>query len=269
MYVWGRGALSRLGCGTQWDQPQPVRIPQFARVPASEQVYAVYAGRTVTACVDNASRLWIAGTFRTQGDGSAGQSFIIYKPLPELAEYDVEQVALGADTIQCTARPTYDGAAEAGAPLQVLGWGEGALHAELGYPATTPALPDVIPVLTSLRPVRIASGRHTSYWIVEPDPSYADLPRFPDYVASSSVCLVCQRGGDEDDATLLECGRCENPYHLACLTPPLEAVPPGEWLCESCRAHDTGGEAADDAPAKTTQAKSGAGAQRGRKRRRA
>ena len=30
--------------------------------------------------------------------------------------------------------------------------------------------------------------------------------------------------------------QCENPYHLHCLTPPLSAVPEGEWFCLKCAA---------------------------------
>lgn len=28
--------------------------------------------------------------------------------------------------------------------------------------------------------------------------------------------------------------QCDNPYHLACLDPPLDAVPDGEWFCPDC-----------------------------------
>ena len=28
--------------------------------------------------------------------------------------------------------------------------------------------------------------------------------------------------------------QCDNPYHLACLDPPLDAVPEGEWFCPDC-----------------------------------
>lgn len=46
--------------------------------------------------------------------------------------------------------------------------------------------------------------------------------------------MVCRQSNEDDDATLLECDRCENPYHLSCLSPPLDAVPQGEWFCEAC-----------------------------------
>ena len=28
--------------------------------------------------------------------------------------------------------------------------------------------------------------------------------------------------------------QCDDPYHLSCLTPPLSAVPDGEWFCPRC-----------------------------------
>jgi hypothetical protein len=30
--------------------------------------------------------------------------------------------------------------------------------------------------------------------------------------------------------------QCDYPYHLGCLDPPLDAVPPGEWFCPDCRS---------------------------------
>lgn len=31
--------------------------------------------------------------------------------------------------------------------------------------------------------------------------------------------------------------QCDNPYHLKCLDPPLDAVPEGEWFCLECEAN--------------------------------
>lgn len=30
--------------------------------------------------------------------------------------------------------------------------------------------------------------------------------------------------------------QCDAPYHLSCLTPPLESIPEGEWFCPDCEA---------------------------------
>jgi len=32
----------------------------------------------------------------------------------------------------------------------------------------------------------------------------------------------------------LECEKCDSPYHLKCLNPPLTEVPEGEWFCPKC-----------------------------------
>ena len=42
-------------------------------------------------------------------------------------------------------------------------------------------------------------------------------------------CVVCGKGGE-----LLCCDGCNVPYHLECLTPPLEEVPEGDWYCPRC-----------------------------------
>ena len=233
MYVWGHASLARLGCGTQSDQPFPVRIPQFVRKNKQDRIRDVVAGTTYTMCVDNQERLWMAGTWRLKDDGGPDQSFLIYKPLAELADYDVHEMAAGADTMQCLVKPTGE---HGNTRMQAWGWGEGAWHAELGSRGgTTAPVPTLLNILEPLRVVSVASGRYTSYWLVQPDSVYAELPRYPATIESSSVCMVCRRSGDDDDATLLECDRCENPYHLSCLTPPLAAVPEGEWLCVECR----------------------------------
>ncbi|CAH7665886.1 ARID DNA-binding domain-containing protein, partial [Phakopsora pachyrhizi] len=46
------------------------------------------------------------------------------------------------------------------------------------------------------------------------------------------VCEVC--GTDEDDSNILLCDYCDKGFHLQCLTPPLEAVPDGNWYCDAC-----------------------------------
>jgi len=240
VYVWGHGRGARLGCGTQQDQYEPVRIAQFTR--KQDRIRRVCAGRAVTACVDQHARLWVAGTWRLCGDGGLGQAFLIYKPLVE--DYEVAKAACGADTMQSLATPTVNGHAVAGAAQRVLAWGEGAVNGELpgGVP---PALPEENAALAPMSIVDVASARHTTFWLARPVGAYSELARFPETIASSSVCLVCEHETPDDGATLLECDRCENPYHLGCLTPALPSVPDGEWLCDTCRAEDPHQEAVD------------------------
>ncbi len=42
-------------------------------------------------------------------------------------------------------------------------------------------------------------------------------------------CCVC--GLDNNHETLLLCDICDGPYHLACLHPPMDSVPEGDWIC--------------------------------------
>lgn len=35
---------------------------------------------------------------------------------------------------------------------------------------------------------------------------------------------------------MLECSTCLRGFHLRCLSPPLRAVPEGDWLCTECNA---------------------------------
>ncbi|KAK7444275.1 hypothetical protein VKT23_015285 [Stygiomarasmius scandens] len=45
--------------------------------------------------------------------------------------------------------------------------------------------------------------------------------------------MVCGRDNGEDDSPL-ECDKCDSPYHLGSLKPPLKSLPDGEWFCPRC-----------------------------------
>eukprot|EP00116_Pleurobrachia_bachei_P001751 sb/3462013/ len=55
-------------------------------------------------------------------------------------------------------------------------------------------------------------------------------------VYENLFCRVCNKG-DRDDAMLL-CDECDEPYHIFCLSPPLERIPNGEWRCPICLAKE-------------------------------
>ncbi|GLC33906.1 hypothetical protein PLESTF_000189600 [Pleodorina starrii] len=46
------------------------------------------------------------------------------------------------------------------------------------------------------------------------------------------ACEVCE--SPEDEARMLLCDACGTGWHLQCLSPPLSAVPPGQWVCPEC-----------------------------------
>ncbi|TVU07513.1 hypothetical protein EJB05_40869, partial [Eragrostis curvula] len=50
------------------------------------------------------------------------------------------------------------------------------------------------------------------------------------------VCEQCNSGLHGD--VMLLCDRCDKGWHLYCLSPPLERVPPGNWYCSDCMNSD-------------------------------
>ena len=48
-------------------------------------------------------------------------------------------------------------------------------------------------------------------------------------------CTVCENcGRNVDESKLLLCDVCDTSYHIYCLTPALDRVPPGGWRCSAC-----------------------------------
>uniref|UniRef100_A0A3B3XMR5 PHD-type domain-containing protein n=1 Tax=Poecilia mexicana TaxID=48701 RepID=A0A3B3XMR5_9TELE len=46
------------------------------------------------------------------------------------------------------------------------------------------------------------------------------------------ICEECGRSGCRD--RLLVCRLCDSGYHMDCLTPPLDTLPEGDWMCPEC-----------------------------------
>jgi len=59
------------------------------------------------------------------------------------------------------------------------------------------------------------------------------MPRHPEEIDAPPLCIRCNKDNGEDDSPL-ECDKCDAPCHLGCLSPPLDAVPDGEWFCPDC-----------------------------------
>lgn len=51
------------------------------------------------------------------------------------------------------------------------------------------------------------------------------------------LCEICSAGHCEDKIIL--CDRCDKGFHLFCLSPPLDDVPDGEWICPHCIQRDS------------------------------
>lgn len=50
------------------------------------------------------------------------------------------------------------------------------------------------------------------------------------------LCEICAAGHCEDKIIL--CDRCDKGFHLFCLSPPLDDVPVGDWVCPHCISRD-------------------------------
>jgi len=61
-------------------------------------------------------------------------------------------------------------------------------------------------------------------------PSHGGI-KVPDNIFTM-VCEKC-KGGHYEDKIIL-CDRCDKGWHMFCLSPPIETVPDGEWVCPSC-----------------------------------
>lgn len=46
------------------------------------------------------------------------------------------------------------------------------------------------------------------------------------------LCGICKLGHKQNE--MLECDRCQQGYHMSCLSPPLTEVPEGDWSCHAC-----------------------------------
>jgi len=51
---------------------------------------------------------------------------------------------------------------------------------------------------------------------------------------AADTCHICRAGEAVDPVRCVTCDRCEALFHLHCVTPPLNRVPKGDWLCSFC-----------------------------------
>ena len=47
-----------------------------------------------------------------------------------------------------------------------------------------------------------------------------------------SVCVVCKK--TDSPELIVLCDGCDEEFHIGCLSPPLKAVPEGDWFCNNC-----------------------------------
>lgn len=107
--------------------------------------------------------------------------------------------------------------------------GELGLGSDSAKSATKPQ--KIIP-LSGVDMIDVVGGAFFTLFLARPNLALSDLDRYPLHINSASLCLICNTDLEQDAP--LECERCDQPYHIGCLSPPLSAVPEGEWFCPEC-----------------------------------
>ena len=82
-------------------------------------------------------------------------------------------------------------------------------------------------------------------WMLSAEPTAQDDVRLRGYCGAhssddhlrvqaiyESACTMCGRS-DREDSSLL-CDDCDGVFHMDCLTPPMTAIPEGQWYCPKC-----------------------------------
>ena len=177
----------------------------------------------------------------------------------------VISAALGGVTLFAISEEDATVSGEHGATMNVV-WGQNASNGELGLGEGKPrsaTKPMRCEPLDGLCLLQVGGAANTTFYLTRNQgPSFSNLPRYPEAVETlASGCLACGRDDQEAETLkgdLLECEKCDNGYHLKCLTPPLDKVPQDEWFCPTCVENapppppedeqDAEGEDADDAP---------------------
>ncbi|KAI0041832.1 RCC1/BLIP-II [Auriscalpium vulgare] len=225
--VWGYNGYCRLGLGNQKDVLAPQVVPQFA---GAQKAAGVVAGPSSSAVVDQQGMYWMAGKWKNTGDGSGGQPYSTFRIMHDIMGCKVKTVGSGGVTHFALAPDEDDGT------IMTIAWGQNAANGELGLgPAEAKSATKPIrnQTLIGIDVYAVIGGQNTSYFLVTPNEKYSDLPRHPADLEAPENCMVCSQDHGDDDSPLA-CDKCDQPYHLGCLRPPLSAVPDGEWFCPNC-----------------------------------
>lgn len=173
---------------------------------------------------------YMAGKWKNSGDGSTGQPYTTFKYMPDIMGCKMTHASSGGVTHFALCPDDDDS-------VMTIAWGQNAANGELGLgedeakSATKPLR--VIP-LVGVDVFDVAAGQNTTFFLAKPNQKLSDLPRHPyELQGVPEACAVCGKDKGEEDSPL-ECEKCDTPYHLGCLKPPLKAVPDDEWFCPTC-----------------------------------
>lgn len=164
-FVWGFGGYGRLGIGAQHDQLLPVLVPQFARDNPLTHAAQIVAGPACTVVIDRQRQYWLAGKWKTTGDGGAGQGFMSFKYLPELMGCKMQHASLGGVTLIAVAdeEPSLAGLHKA---TMNIAFGQQAANGELGLGFDKPrsaTKPLRCETLDGIAVLDVACGQNTTF----------------------------------------------------------------------------------------------------------
>ncbi|TFK62794.1 RCC1/BLIP-II [Pluteus cervinus] len=229
VYVWGYNGYCRLGLGNQVDVLKPKAVPQFAGPNKPTMGAMVVGGPSNTVVVDRQGMYWMAGKWKNSGEGSSGSPYSTFRVMQDIMTCKILLARCGGVTHWALTPDDDD-------PVMTVGWGQNAANGELGLGPDEPksaTKPTRHVPLTGIEVFDIAAGQNTTLFLAPPSEKMSDVPRHPLEVNPPATCVACSTDHGEDDDPL-ECEKCDSPYHLQCLTPPLSAVPAGEWFCPEC-----------------------------------
>ncbi|KAF8075359.1 regulator of chromosome condensation 1/beta-lactamase-inhibitor protein II [Lyophyllum atratum] len=229
VYVWGYNGYCRLGLGNQVDILKPKAVPQFAGPNDTTMGVLIAAGPSSSIVVDKQGMFYMAGKWKNSGEGSSGSPYSTFRFIQDIMGCKITLARSGGVTHWALTPDDDD-------TVMTVAWGQNAANGELGLGPDEPksaTKPTRSAPLVGVDVFDIAAGQNTTVLLAKPNDKMSDLPRHPEDVQPPPLCVVCKTERGEDDSPL-ECDKCDSPYHLGCLTPPLSAVPPGEWFCVAC-----------------------------------
>lgn len=204
-------------------------VPQFAGPNEVTMGAQIAAGPSNSVVIDKQQMYWMAGKWKTTGDGSSGQPYSSFRYVQDIMACKVTHINCGGVTHWALA-PDEDGS------VMTIAFGQGAANGELGLGPDEPksaTKPTRNTPLIGIEVFQVAAGHNTTFFLAVPNEKFSDLPRHPIDLEGPELCVICSRDTGDDDSPL-ECDKCDYPYHLGCLDPPLDAVPDGEWFCPDC-----------------------------------
>ncbi|KAF8959620.1 regulator of chromosome condensation 1/beta-lactamase-inhibitor protein II [Flammula alnicola] len=226
---WGYNGYCRLGLGNQVDALKPKVVPQFAGPNESTMASGIAAGPSSSVVIDKQGVYWMAGKWKTSGEGSSGSPYSSFRYMQDIMGCKTILARSGGVT-HWLVTPDDDGS-----PMTIC-WGQNANNGELGMgpeERKSASKPTRNMTLVGVDVIDIAAGQNTTLFLAKPNDKFTDMPRHPEDVNPPPFCVGCGKDSGEDNSPL-ECDKCDAPWHLSCLDPPLDAVPDGEWFCPDC-----------------------------------